>query len=94
MNNDAIISYLAEWIEQTKQGLRFSVSLPVSIVASRRSFVVLLDAADGREVPVYGVITKLDTQTDLSTNSPVSKTCFALTRPLSSSCAHAMLLSC
>jgi hypothetical protein len=46
MNNDSLISYLAEWIEEVRKD---------------------------RDIPVYGVITKLDTQEGLSVNSPIKK---------------------
>jgi len=47
MNNDNLISYLAEWLEEVRK--------------------------EGREVPVYGVITKLDTQSELAAGSPLRK---------------------
>lgn len=46
MNNDNLISYLAEWLEEVRKE---------------------------HDVPVYGVITKLDTQSELSSNSPIKK---------------------
>jgi hypothetical protein len=47
MNNDNLISYLAEWLEEVRK--------------------------EGRDVPVYGVVTKLDTQNDLAAGSPLRK---------------------
>lgn len=46
MNNDNLVSYLAEWLEEIRKS---------------------------HEVPVYGVITKLDLQDKLSENSPIRK---------------------
>lgn len=46
MNNDNLVGYLAEWLEEIRKD---------------------------HEVPVYGVITKLDTQEQLSANSPLRK---------------------
>jgi hypothetical protein len=70
MNNDAIISYLAEWLEACRNGKhRVFCALRLRWCSSGVRCAVCLLSDTNRDVPVYGVITKLDTQESLSSQS-------------------------